>query len=94
MYTFAIPDQASRYPIHFTAVPVNVKVARALELTASAALLPLLKLPVFAYQLPLNVTAELFCCTRVYVPVLLPVLPPALPPVEPPPLVVAPPPDA
>ena len=66
-YTFAIPDHASLYPIHRASVPLKVKVARDPLSTANAALPPLLKEPVLLYQVPVYVTAELFCSTRVNV---------------------------
>src|SRR6476661_3871486 len=57
MYTLAMPDHASLYPIHRTSVPANVNVARDPLSTANTALPPLLNEPVLEYQNPVYVTA-------------------------------------
>src|SRR5439155_977209 len=71
MYTFAIPDHSSRYPIQLTPVPLNVNVARAPLCMARAAEPPLCATLVFVLQLPPEyATLALFCSTRVGVVVL------------------------
>ena len=51
-YTRAIPDHSSRYPIHFTLVPVKVSVARAFVSIEKAHEPPLQGAVVFVYQAP------------------------------------------
>src|SRR5439155_16876823 len=66
MYTFAIPDHSSRYPIQLTPVPLNVNVARAPLCMARAAEPPLCATLVFVLQLPPEYATDvLFCSTRV-----------------------------